>query len=482
MTLRIKPLRLLAVGLLALLLSAPILAGNADKPNIVLVLMDNFGYGELGVYGGGILRGAATPRIDALAAEGMRLTNFNVEAQCTPSRAALLTGRYAVRTGNGSVPIDSPLYGLTQWETTIAESLSARGYATAAFGKWHLGHTAGRFPIDQGFNEWYGIPNSTDEVYWAGNPLVDGKSVHPFAHAESIMEGKQGETPNAVAVYDIEQRSLIDGELIKRGINFMRRASKAGKPFFLYLPMTQTHYPVLPSPEFAGVTGNGDFADVLAQTDAYMGRLLDAIDELGLRDNTIVIFTSDNGPEMMLPYIGSSGPWRGTYFTGLEGSLRVPFIVRWPGNIPAGAVSNEIVHQIDVFPTLAGLTGSEVPQDRIIDGVDQGEFLRGKTDKSEREGFVVYVGNDIFGVKWRNWKIMSKEIGSGYGDPVRSYTVPLFYNLLTDQKEEHPSDPRVTENLWVRYPAFELLGKHLKSLQQEPPIRPGTPDPYEPKP
>jgi arylsulfatase len=475
-------LRIFLIVLAGLPLALPAAATDADKPNIVLVLMDNFGYGELGVYGGGILRGAATPRIDALAGEGMRLTNFNVEAQCTPSRAALLTGRYAVRTGNGSVPMNSPLYGLTQWETTIAEALAAQGYATAAFGKWHLGHTAGRFPTDQGFDEWYGIPNSTDEVYWAGNPLVDGESVHPFAHAEAILEAESGQTPREVAVYDIEQRRRIDGELIQRGIDFMRRESAAGTPFFLYLPMTQTHYPVLPSAEFQGKTGNGEFADVLAQTDSYMGRLLDAIDELGLRDTTVVIFTSDNGPEMILPHIGSSGPWRGTYFTGLEGSLRVPFIIRWPGKIPAGSVSNEIVHQMDLFPTLAGFTGAQVPQDRIIDGVDQGDFLRGRTEQSAREGFVVYVGNDIFGVKWRNWKVMSKEIGSGYGDPVRSYTVPLFYNLLTDPKEEHPADPRVVKDLWVRYPAFEILGEHTSSLQREPPIRPGAPDPYEPQP
>ncbi len=368
--------RFLVLGLLALPLplAAPVLAANPDKPNIVLVLMDNFGYGELGTYGGGILRGAATPRIDALAQQGLRLTNFNVEAQCTPSRAALLTGRYAVRTGNASVPLDTPLCGLTQWETTMAEALSAQGYATAAFGKWHLGHTAGRFPTDQGFDEWYGIPNSTDEVFWT-ETLGDDKSTHPFARTEPILESKKGQAPQEVAVYDLKQRPLIDGELIRRSIDFMQRESKAGKSFFLFLPMTQTHYPVLPSPEFKGKTGNGDFADVLAQTDAYMARLLDAIDQLGVQDNTIFIFTSDNGPEMFLPNIGSSGPWRGTYFTGLEGSLRVPFIVRWPGKVPAGAVSNEIVHQMDVFPTLARFAGASVPQDRIIDGVDQSDFL-----------------------------------------------------------------------------------------------------------
>ena len=152
------------LGVLALGLATSGVA--SDKPNIVLINMDNFGYGELGVYGGGMTRGGATPRIDKLAGEGLRLTNFNVEAQCTPSRAALMTGRYAKRSGNASVPWQTGLYGLPQSEVTMAEMLADQGYATGIFGKWHLGHTPGRFPTDQGFDEWYGIPNSTDEAYW----------------------------------------------------------------------------------------------------------------------------------------------------------------------------------------------------------------------------------------------------------------------------------------------------------------------------
>ena len=154
---------------LVVFLSVPVEA-TESKPNIVLIFMDNFGYGELGVYGGGITRGAPTPRIDTLAEEGIRLTNFNVEAQCTPSRSALMTGRYAIRSGNGSVPITTGMYGLTQWEITMAEMLSDAGYATGMFGKWHLGHTKGRLPTDQGFDEWYGIPNSTDESLWPDQP------------------------------------------------------------------------------------------------------------------------------------------------------------------------------------------------------------------------------------------------------------------------------------------------------------------------
>jgi arylsulfatase A-like enzyme len=450
----------------------------ADKqPNIVLILMDNLGYGELGVYGGGILRGAPTPRIDKLATEGTRLLNFNVEAQCTPSRASLMTGRYAVRTGNGTVPIETPRYGLVQWEVTLPKMLAEAGYVSGAFGKWHLGHTEGRFPTDQGFDEWYGIPNSTDEAFWPGNPMFRPDS-NPFAKPEHVMEGKKGEVPTQVKVYDLDVRPMIDRELTDKAKDFMSRQVKAGKPFFAYIPYTMVHMPVLPSAEFNGKTGNGMWADTLAQTDAYVGELLDMVDKLGIKDDTIFIFTSDNGPEMLEPWTGWSGPWRGTYFTGLEGSLRVPFIVRWPGNIPAGAVSNEIMHEMDIFPTLARVAGGKVPTDRAIDGVDQLDFLTGQQGKSNRDGFVVYVGNEIYGVKWENWKMMSKELDTGTG-VVKEWSVPRFFNLHLDPKEEHALSYEI-QYTWVRYPAGQILVDHLASFQKYPPIKPGTPDPYTP--
>lgn len=447
------------------------------KPNIVLVLMDNLGYGELGVYGGGILRGAPTPRLDKLASEGMRLLNFNVEAQCTPSRAALLTGRYAIRTGNGSVPIQTPVYGLVQWEITLPKLLSEAGYASGAFGKWHLGQTKGRFPTDQGFDEWYGIPNSTDESYWPDSPLFRPNS-DPFAVAEHVMEGKKGEAPKNIKVYDLAERRVIDRELTDKAIDFMARQVRAGKPFFAYIPYTMVHMPILPAPEFDGKTRNGMWADALTQIDSYVGALLDEVDKLGIRDNTIFIFMSDNGPEMFDEWAGWAGPWRGTYFTGLEGSLRVPFIVRWPGKVPAGRVSNEIVHEMDIFPTVARVVGAKVPGDRAIDGVDQLDFFIGKQDKSNRDGFVVYVGNDIYGVKWHNWKMMNKELDTGTG-VVKEWSIPRFFNLYLDPKEEHALSYEV-QYLWVRFPAGKILADHLASLQKYPPIKPGTPDPYIP--
>ena len=331
---------------------------QGTKPNFVLVLMDNLGWGELGVYGGGIIRGAPTPRLDRLAGEGFRALNFNVEAQCTPSRAALMTGRYAVRTGNGTVPLYAENYGLTRWEVTMAEMLSQTGYATGIFGKWHLGDSPGRFPTDRGFDEWFGIPNSSDESFWPQSSRFRADS-SPLAKFEYEMEARKGEIPKNVKVYDLSARRMIDRELTERAIDFMDRNVTAHNPFFAYIPYTQVHFPTLPEPAFKGKTGNGDFADVLVQMDDYAGRLLDAIDQMGVRGNTVFIFTSDNGPEMFEPYYGFSGPWRGTYFTAMEGSLRVPLLMRWPGHIPPGTVSNEIIHEMDLFPTLARIVGGQ---------------------------------------------------------------------------------------------------------------------------
>jgi arylsulfatase len=448
-------------------------------PNIVVVLMDNLGWGELGAYGGGVLRGAATPNLDKLASEGMRLLNFNVEAQCTPTRAALLTGRYAIRSGNASVPLESPLYGLTQWERTLPEALAEAGYATAIYGKWHLGQTPGRFPTDHGFDEWYGIPNSTNDSFWATNPRFR-PGAHPFVQIPHVLEAKKGAEPARVKVFDLKARAEMDRELTERAVGFLRRSVEARKPFFLYLPYTQVHMPVTPDEEFKGRTRNGDFADVLTQVDDYAGRLLREVDRLGIRDNTVFIFASDNGPEATAPYHGFSGPWRSSYFTAFEGSLRAPFLIRWPGRIPAGVVSNEIVHVTDVMPTLARMAGARMPEDRIVDGVDQTDFFLGRQENSNRESVVIYVGQEIYGVKWRNWKMMTKQVDRGFGEAVKQLSFPVWFDLLTDPKEENPLDPRWVENMWVRWPVGKVLTDHQESLRREPPVRPGTPDPYVP--
>jgi arylsulfatase len=457
-------------------------ASAADKPNILLVFLDNFGWGEPGFNGGGIIRGSETPRMDQLAAEGLRLTNFNVEVQCTPSRSAIMTGRYAIRSGNGTVPLGEGVYGLVQWEVTMAEMLSSEGYATGMFGKWHLGRTEGRFPTDQGFDEWYGVPNSTDEsVYSSVQGFPESGLSETF-----VMESTRGKPPRKVRPYRLDYRPLIDRDLTDKATSFMSRQAKAGKPFFVYLPYTATHFPTQPHPDFLGKSGKGPWGDLLMQIDDYLGELLDTIDDLGVKDNTIVIFTADNGPEALgagetsmtleTGMHGSAGPWRSTLFTGYEGALRVPFAMRWPAKIAAGSVSDEIVHVMDLFPTLAKLSGGDVPNDRVIDGIDVSDFLLGKREKSGREGFIVYMGNDIFGVKWRDWKLHFKE-QSGWNGVLREYTMPRVYNLINDPQER---DNVLFPHTWVPKAALPQLEEHILSLKKYPPIPAGTLDPYKP--
>ena len=465
------------IVLLALsLVSSNVLA--QDKPNVVLVVMDNLGWGEIGAYGGGVLRGAATPRLDQLAAEGMQFLNFNVETQCTPSRSALMTGRHPVRSGTTKV-VWGQLYGMTQWEVTIAELLKEAGYATGMFGKWHLGEVAGRFPTDQGFDEWYGIANTTDESTYTEGFQFDTEAVE----TPHILSSKKGESPKEVKVYDRKARTEIDAELTDRAIRFMRRSVKDEKPFFAYVPYTQVHLPTIPHPDFDGATRNGRWADVLTEVDARAGQLLDAVDDLGIRENTVFIWMSENGPEEIYPHHGTSGPWRGTYFTALEGSLRTPFLIRWPGKIKAGSKHNEIMHITDLYPTLARIAGADVPTDRIVDGIDQIDFLTGKSEESAREGFPVYNGDTFQAYKWRNWKLHFKTQET-MRSVIEQPGMPRVYNLLTDPKElydlvEHGGRDG-EDNFWVMPAVMKLVLEHYRSLAAEPPIPLGTPDPYQP--
>jgi arylsulfatase len=462
--------------ILAVYLSLGVVAQAQDRasPNIVVMMVDNLGWGELGCYGGGILRGAPTPRLDRLAQQGIRFLNFNVEPQCTPSRSAFMTGRHPIRSGTTKV-VWGMLYGMTQWERTIAELVSEQGYATGMFGKWHLGDTQGRFPTDQGFDEWYGIANTTDEAMYSSHHLYDPEvSVQPY-----VVEAKKGEVRRKVKAYNLEARAVIDSELTEKTIAFIRKNCSRKKPFFAFVPFTHAHLPTLAHPDFAGKTGNGAYADVLAEIDYRTGQILDAIDDCGIRNTTVVLWLSDNGPEEIEGYHGTAGYWRGNYFTALEGSLRVPAIMRWPGKIAAGQISNEIIHVVDVLPTLARITGAKVPRDRIIDGVDQLDFLLGRQKKSNREGFPAFNGDELFAYKWRNWKMHFIELDSMFGKPAR-LNMPHLYNLIKDPKELYAVDRVDASASWVFPVVLKRVLEFKKTLVREPPIRLGTPDPYVP--
>ena len=443
------------------------------KTNIVLILADNLGWGELGCYGGGAIRGAPTPRIDALAKEGIQLLNFNVESDCVPTRSALMTGRHPIRTGAlQSVPAGLP-QGLIPWEVTIAELLSKAGYATGMFGKWHLGDKEGRYPKDKGFDEWYGIPRTTNESMFTEQVGFDPEVVDvPY-----VMEGFKGRPAEKKEIYDLEMRRRIDGVLTEKSCDFIRRKVAADEPYFLYVPLTQLHFPTLPHRDFEGQTKKGDFADSMIELDARVGQIIDAVHATGTQDNTLFIFASDNGPEYRRPWRGSAGMWTGTYHTSMEGSLRVPFIARWPGNIPAGAVSNEIFHVVDIYSTLAAVAGVEVPQDRPIDGVNQASFLKGEIPNSAREGFVYFIKNEMRAAKWRDWKmhfVWEKEPNEG----ANHLETPYLFNLVQDPKEE--TDVSSTQG-WVRGPIRKMINAFQAPLKDTPPIPPGAPDNFLPK-
>ena len=474
------------------------MATSTGQPNIVFFFWDNLGWGEVGCYGGGVLRGAPTPRIDALAVAGVRLLNFNVEAQCTPSRSALLTGRHPIRSGTHSVPVTGGADGLTRWEVTIAQALSDAGYATGMWGKWHLGSDPEtRSPVEFGFDEAVWSPRTADEVLWTMQSYFPNGAVTaaPYAGAtqiplepEPIYSKRKGAPSETVATYDAEFRAAFDRKITDWAIDFMGRAKAAGKPFYVYLPYTQVHVPPIPDPAYAGKTKRGSWADLLLQMDDFTGRILDTLDALGIAEDTIVVWTSDNGadPNYRYPagdpdpfggqWSGFSGPWRGDYFTSLEGSNRTPCIIRWPGKAPAGKVSNELVHEVDMFTTLLRAAGAAVPDDRMIDGMDMRAFLLGEAEQSGRDAILCFQATRLQAVKWRQWKahlFKQDEMTSTWAP----YNVPHLHNLEWDPREMHEVG---FPHAWVAHPMAAAVLAFLKTLVAEPPIKPGTPDPYEP--
>ncbi|ETN39146.1 uncharacterized protein HMPREF1541_05369 [Cyphellophora europaea CBS 101466] len=441
---------------------------DPSKPNIVLILADNLGWGELGCYGGGRLRGAPTPRIDAFAKQGLLLHNFNVESDCVPTRSALMSGRHPIRTGClQSVPAGLP-QGLSRSEKLLPEILRDAGYTSAHHGKWHLGDIPGRFPSDRGFDEWYGIPRTTDETQFTSAPGFDPD----VADIPYIMRGKAGSPSEDVCVYDLAQRRQIDATLVDKSRDWLDRVGAAGNPFFLYHPLVHLHFPTLPHPDFDGCTGHGEFADSMVEMDHRVGQILDHLDSLdpAIVKNTVVVFASDNGPEFRPPYRGTAGPWTGTYHTAMEGSLRVPCIVRWAGRIPEATTSNAIVHVTDLFSTILDMAGcaSNLPTDRAIDGISQLPFLLDPAHtKPLRQGFLFYIKQELRAIKWRDWKlhfVYEPKVNQSSG----RLESPYLFNTTRDPKEESDVLPY---NTWVLQPMLKMRAAFEASMKSDPDLR-----------
>lgn len=442
-----------------------------SKPNIVLIFPDNLGVGEVNAYGGA--RGVPTPNIDRIGVEGIRLTNFNVEYSCVPSRHALLTGRYATRTGMNYFG-----NGLMLWEVTIADALKSAGYTTGLFGKYDAGGPnweGKREPQHQGFDEWYGIPGTSHVSQYT---TFEGFE-HSGEAVPHVWEGVAGSPSKKVKPFDILARRTIDREAAERAVAFMKKSATAKKPFFVYYPITQLHFPALPHPDRAGTTGAGDMGDAMADVDYNTGLILKALDQMGIAKNTLVIWCSDNGAELRRPWRGHPGPWRGYYNSAMEGGVRTPCVVRWPGRIPAGQVSNEMVHEVDLFATIAAATGNPgiFPNDRAMDGVNQLPFFEGKQKNSNRESAIFMEGQSgrVMAVKWHDWKLWY-DFRTELPDPQPDNRVRLF-DLRVDPLEEIDMKDYYP---WVIGIMDKIVKEYETSLIAYPRVAADATDPYTP--
>lgn len=360
------------------------------RPNIVLINCDDLGYGDLACYGNAQIR---TPHLDQLAREGVRFTDFYAaQAVCSASRAALLTGCYPNRIGLlHALPPQSKI-GIHENELTMGELLKSHGYATAIYGKWHLGDAPRFLPTRHGFDEYFGIPFSNDMV---SRPA---ERPGPFPPHLPLFDGEK-------TIEEDPDQSQLTSRYTHRAVEFIEKHRKG--PFFVYLAHTMPHVPLAASQEFRGRSAGGLYGDVIEEIDASVGTILETLRKFDLEQNTLVIFASDNGPWIHYGnHAGTTGPLREGKGTTFDGGVRVPCIVRWPGHVPAGTVCSEPLMTIDWMPTLAGITGATLDEGRIIDGRDIGPLLSGQSDaKSPHEALYFYWVESLEAVRSGRWKL-----------------------------------------------------------------------------
>ena len=420
-----------ACGVGSQLLGAP-----AKTPNIVFILCDDLGYGDLACYGSKL----RTPNLDHLASEGVRFTNYcAADPVCSPSRAALLTGRYPTRVGVPRVFFPKDPDGLSLDEVTMADMLKARGYKTMCIGKWHLGRPTQYLPTSRGFEEYFGIPYSNDMT-----PRV-------LMHNTDVIE-------------DQTDLNSLTGKYTEKAVDFINRSK--GSPFFLYMPHTFPHIPLGASARFRGKSPEGLYGDAVEEVDWSVGQVLEALKKNGLEQNTLVMFSSDNGPW----YQGSPGKLRGRKNTTYEGGVREPFIARWPGKIPKGRVCNGLASMMDIFPTVAKLCGGALPP-KPLDGIDIYPMLTGATESIERPPLLYFNVWDMQCARWMNWKLhIARHNTAAYAPAppggLHNYILPHpeLYNLANDPDESYdvaPENPEIVTKMKA------MITEMVKTFPQE---------------
>ncbi len=436
---------------------------QANKPNFIIIFTDDQGYGDLSCFGSKTIK---TPNIDRLASEGRKFTNFMVASPvCTPSRAALLTACYPKRIGmHQHVLFPASKKGLHPSENTIADHLKSQDYATACFGKWHLGHHPEVLPTANGFDTYYGIPYSNDmnhpdnkgkpkggpdgmDILWNDPESTLTKWKTPLFEDEKIVE------------LPVDQRT-ITRRCTQKAIDFVK--AHQDKPFFVYLPHSMPHIPLYVPDEVRDPDPKKAYISTIEHIDSEVGRLLKALDELKLTSNTYVIYTTDNGPWLSFKHHGgSAGPLREGKGTTFEGGQRVPCLMRGPG-IPAGTVCNELTGTIDILPSIAAITGTPLPEGRKIDGIDASGLWKASADKSPRKEFVHYTSNGrLEGIRQGNWKLLVKVPRPRRNQNQKAATKPaqiLLFDLSKDVGEQNnlaEQHPEVVTKLRARMVAID---------------------------
>jgi arylsulfatase A-like enzyme len=510
--------RLLAAAILALPIAfggAAMAQSTAKKPNIVVIMADDVGIWNVSAYHRGMM-GGSTPNIDRIANEGALFTDYYAQQSCTAGRAAFITGQTPFRTGLLKVGMPAAKQGLQDKDPTLAELLKPLGYATAQIGKNHLGDRNEYLPTVHGFDEFYGILyhlNAMEEPYEPDYPkspqflanfgprdIVDTKATAVDDPTTDPRWGKVGKQtivdggplpphPNMdpKAKFSMED---VDDELVRRSVDFMDRSVKANKPFFLWHNSTRAHVWTHLAPKWQNKSGYGLYADAMMELDAEVGSILKKIDDLGIADNTIVVFTSDNGAEIFSWPDGGNSPFRGEKGTTYEGGFRVPMVIKWPGTIKPGRIVNDIFAGEDFLPTFMAAVGDPDITNKLLGGMTVGEktfkvhldgynfqpFLKGDVAEGPRKEFFYFTDNgDLNALRYGDWKLSFKTIKgnlfTGTGD---STNVPLVTNLRQDPWERYPDESMMYarwwgDKLWTMVPGVSIVGRFLATFKEYPP-------------
>jgi len=511
-SMRIKTAQVLAAIVLSLaFIVSPAFAAEQKKPNIVIIWGDDIGQTDLSAYSMGLM-GFHTPNIDRVAKEGMIFTDYYAEQSCTAGRASFITGQSGLRTGLTKVGLPGATVGLQKEDPTIAELLKAQGYATGQFGKNHLGDRNEYLPTVHGFDEFYGNLyhlNAEEEPELPDYPkdpafrakfgprgVLDCRASDKDDQTVDPRFGKVGKQVIKDTGPLTKKRMLtIDDDIADRAVDFIQREAKAGKPFFVWVNFTHMHFRTHTKPESIGQSGRwqSPYHDAMIDHDKNVGKILKALDDLGIADNTFVMYSTDNGPHMNSWPDGAMTPFRSEKNTNWEGAYRVPAMVRWPGHIKPGSVSNEIVAHLDWLPTLLAIAGDTQVKEKLLkgykvgdmkykvhlDGYDLVPYLTGQAAKSPRDSFF-YINDDqqLTGLRYDNWKFVFMEQRAPgtmlvWANPFTPLRLPKLFNLRTDPYERADITSNtyydwLIDHAFIFVPAQEFVGQFLMTFKDYP--------------